>query len=323
MKKAITILLLTLGVSEVLKADECRVVVFHAGSLSVPFMKLEKEFERFHPGCDVQREASGSRLAARKVAELGREADVVAVADYMVIEEILRPEFADWNVYFARNRMVIVISPGAKYADRINKNNWYKILLEPEVEYGRSDPLLDPCGYRTLLVWKLAEIYYGEQGLYEKLLKKMPRKNLRPKETDLLPLAQAGELDYHFNYLSVARQHHLKYLTLPEEIDLGSPSLADYYAQAKIELPDRRGKIFRAVGKPIVYGVTVVKNAPHKKWALKFLRLLLSERGRKILRESFQEPLDPPVSPDFERLPEELKPLVKKPCALPLLFVPF
>ncbi len=45
-----------------------KIIVFHAGSLSVPFSQIEKAFETKYPQYDVQREASGSRAAARKIS---------------------------------------------------------------------------------------------------------------------------------------------------------------------------------------------------------------------------------------------------------------
>ena len=56
-------------------------VVFHAGSLSIPLREIATAFEASHPGVKVVREASGSRAAARKISDLGRNCDVLALAD--------------------------------------------------------------------------------------------------------------------------------------------------------------------------------------------------------------------------------------------------
>jgi len=61
--------------------------VFHAGSLSIPFSKMEKEFEAKYPSVDIIREASGSRKAARKITDLKKPCDIMASADYTVIDE--------------------------------------------------------------------------------------------------------------------------------------------------------------------------------------------------------------------------------------------
>ena len=48
------------------------VVMFHAGSLTMPFEAMEKAFEAKYPDVDLQREPSGSQAAARKVTDLNR-----------------------------------------------------------------------------------------------------------------------------------------------------------------------------------------------------------------------------------------------------------
>ena len=69
-------------------------VMFHAGSLSVPFDEMEKAFEARYPGVDLQREAAGSQNCARKITELNKPCDIMASADYKVIDKLLIPEKA-------------------------------------------------------------------------------------------------------------------------------------------------------------------------------------------------------------------------------------
>ena len=83
--------------------------VFEADSLARPFQQMEQAFEREHPGVDVQRESYGSAVAIRQVTELGRPADLVASADYLLIDHMMiaSSQAADWNILFARNSIVI------------------------------------------------------------------------------------------------------------------------------------------------------------------------------------------------------------------------
>ena len=60
--------------------------------------KWEKEFESKNPGVDVQREAGGSTKLARMISEVGKPADIMASADYAVIDKTLIPKEASWNV---------------------------------------------------------------------------------------------------------------------------------------------------------------------------------------------------------------------------------
>ena len=94
----------------------------------------------------------GSTKMARLISEVGKPADIMASADYVVIDKNLIPNFASWNARFATNQMVLCYTDKSKYAGEINSDNWYEILLKPGVVWGHSDPNLDPCGYRSLMV---------------------------------------------------------------------------------------------------------------------------------------------------------------------------
>ncbi len=299
---------------------EKKLIVFHAGSLSVPFEILEKEFSKAK-GVDFQDEASGSVMAVRKVVDLGRRADVVAVADYSLIPQLMVPKYADFYVLFASNEMVIAFTNESKYADEINSSNWFEILARKDVRFGFSNPNMDPCGYRALMVMKLADYYYG-RPVFEELLGNtnlkvengtiiVPEKLevgekivVRPKETDLLGVLESGAVDYIFIYRSVAEQHHLRYVELPKEINLGDFRLKDFYSKVKVRIGST-GKII--VAKPIVYGITVPKNAPHERLALEFLRFVLTHGD--VFEKCHQRFISPPLA--FGNVPEEIRDIVR------------
>jgi molybdate/tungstate transport system substrate-binding protein len=147
-----------------------KLTVLHAGSLTVPFAKLEEVFEAKHPDIDVQCEAAGSAKTIKKVTELHKEADVVASADYSLIPGMMYPEYANWYTQFAKNQIVLAYSGKSKYADEINASNWYEILRMDDVRFGFSNPNDDPCGYRSQMVIQLAEAHYGDDMVYEDLI---------------------------------------------------------------------------------------------------------------------------------------------------------
>ncbi len=288
-----------------------RLTIFHAGSLAVPFDEAGEAFIAEHPDVRVQTEGAGSRTAIRKVTELGKRADIIGSADYLAIEELMFPEYADWYIIFAANEMVIAYTEDSKDQDEITADNWHQILLRDGVEYGHADPNADPAGYRTLMLWKLAEIYYDVPGLYKDLDNGRPQKNIRPKSVALTALLQVGALDYAFEYRSVAMQHGLKYLSLPDEIDLSDFGLADYYAQAKVEVTGREpGTITTLIGAPIAYGVTIPRNAPHPELAISFVEFLLGPQGQAIMAENGQPPVVPAIASNRDMLPAELKEFV-------------
>ncbi|PKP34982.1 MAG: tungstate ABC transporter substrate-binding protein WtpA [Bacteroidetes bacterium HGW-Bacteroidetes-17] len=287
--------------------DDQKLIIFHAGSLSVPVKEVIDAFNKENPEISVLIEAAGSRDCARKITDLNKECDVMASADYTVIDELLIPEFADWNIRFASNEMVIVYTENSHYADQIDSTNWCEILLKEDVTYGRSDPNSDPCGYRTVLVSKLAELHYQIPGFSESILAKN-QNYIRPKETDLLALLEINTLDYVFIYRSVAVQHNLKYILLPSQINLENPGYADFYKLATVKINGKRlGETITKVGEPMIYGLTVPKNAPHKENALKFVDYLLSTKGMAIMEKNGQPSIVPFFTDSFKGIPESLK----------------
>ena len=303
--------LLSLSLAAISLFANEKIVVFHAGSLSVPFSQIEKKFEAKYPQYDVIREAAGSRACARKITDLHRKADVMASADYKVIDNLLMPKYAKFNALFATNEMVIAFTPHSKYANEINSNNWTDILLKPGDKVGHSNPNLDPCGYRSVIVAKLAGIYYNKPDFYNKLLgygdfytNKEENRNkviVRPKETDLLGLLEAGAFDYLFIYKSVAKQHGLKYINLPPQINLGDKKYANYYKQASFKVTGKKpGTYIIKRGAPMVYGITVVENKkeglpPNKKGAVLFVKFVLSPEGQAIMKKNGQGVINPPI----------------------------
>lgn len=273
-------------------------VVFNAGSLARPFSDLLRAFATRNPEVIPAQENSGSLEAARKLTDLGKIPDLIGVADYGVIAKLLIPAHATWYATFARNSMVLIYTDESAEAGEINARNWWQILLRPGVRAGHSDPTLDPNGYRTLMVFQLAEKFYRQPGLAARLDRAFPPKYIRPKEAELTGLVQAGELDYAWSYASIAKTAGLRYVVLPPEIDLSDPKLTDWYAQAAVRLPgvSRAGKDsveFR--GEPIVYALTIPKAAPHPQLAQAFVRFVFAPEGQAILKSNGFALLEKPV----------------------------
>jgi molybdate/tungstate transport system substrate-binding protein len=284
-------------------------VVFNAGSLAKPFSDLLRAFKAKYPEVVPAQENSGSLEAARKLTELGKIPDLIGVADYGVISKFLIPRHAGWFATFARNAMVLIHTDESAGAKEINGENWWKVLLTPGIRAGRSDPTLDPNGYRTLMVFQLAERFYHQPGLAARLERTFPPKYIRPKEADLTALVQAGELDYSWSYASIAKTAKLPYVSLPPEVDLSEPRLADWYSQARLWLPgtSRAGRDsveFR--GEPIVYALTIPKAAPHSRTAQVFVRFLFSPEGQEILRSNGFTVLQKPMLGGPEQPPQGL-----------------
>ena len=285
-----------------------QLIIFHAGSLSVPFKQISEAFKAENTGVEIFLEAAGSRSCARKISDLKKPCDIMGSADYSVIDNLLIPEHADWNIKFASNEMAIVYHEGSKKADEINKDNWHTVLSDKEVAFGRSDPNADPCGYRAVLTMKLAEKLYKKDGLSKALLKK-DTEYIRPKETDLLALLESNTIEYLFLYRSVAQQHGLKFILLPDEVNLKKPAFADLYKTVSVDISGKEpGTTITKKGAPMVYGITVPKNAPNPELAKKFVAFVLDkEKGMAVMEKNGQPSMVPSPSTTYDKIPEELK----------------
>jgi len=262
-------------------------IIFHAGSLSVPVKNLCYVFKKKYPAVNIITEAAGSKVCAYKILELNRRCDVFLSSDIKIIENILMPHWADFALPFANNEMVIAYTNTAKYNDIINNKNWYNILLEDDVKTGRSDPASDPCGVRTIFLLKLAEKYYRVN--FADILLNKNKKYLRPKETELLALLETKAIDYCFIYKSVAIQHNLKYIVLPDEINLSNKKYNAFYSTVYFETKDSKGKIIKEYGNAITYGLTIPKTCYNYSAAKAFVKFVLSEEGKEIIKENKQQ----------------------------------
>ena len=288
-------------------------VIFHAGSISKPVKEIVAEFKARNPNITIYTEAAGSVECARKITELGKSCDVFISADYKVIDNLLIPKFASWNISFASNEMVVAFNENSAYKNEINSSNWISILNRKDVRVGRSDPNSDPCGYRTVLTTKLAEKYYKKLGLSDDLLSKSKR-DIRPKEVDLLALLETNNIDYMFIYKSVALQHNLKFISLPNEINLGSITYDSLYSTVKTSIRgDKPGAFINQKGEAMQYSITIPTISKNKKLALTFVHFFLSEKnGMKTIIANGQKSIIPSNSNGYDSIPEELKSFVLK-----------
>jgi len=327
--------------------------ISHAGSLAVPFEELKAEFEGLHPGVDIVLESGGSaEIISRAITqEQASEAspDTIASADYKLIPDRLYGDgYADWYIAFARNTMVLCYRDGAPGSDAIVDGTrlWYDVLRHDAVSYGHSDPDADPCGYRTILVFQLAQKYYHDEatefgltpdpnadGLYDVLAPGTEHERgrtggtseARPsgseeivskKSVDLIVALDSGDLDYAFEYRSVAVQHGLNFIELDDQINLSKtnaelPGVEDFYKEASIEIIKEAGPppTYGAnKGGAIVYGITIPLHAENKELAAEFIEFLLSDSGKQVMEvENGQPFIEPTICDHPENLPALLK----------------
>ena len=308
---------LLLSLSGCQRQQNNSLTVFFAGSLDAALRGFVADYQRDHPNLTVNLELGGSMEVARKVSDYGRRADLLFVADYAVIDRILKPAFANCNIRFCSNAIVLAYTPASRHRELLTEATWPQVLLKDDVVVARADERLGPIGYQTLLTWKLADLYYPASvrpgSVYETLKARVPEHLVVPDVLALGPLL-GTEADYVFTFRSVAHDQNLEYLELPPQINLGSPEFADYYARVSVtyESPGAEGTAETTVrGAPIVYGVSIPTNAENPEGAAEFLKAFLGDRGRAHLADSGFTPLPVPLCDAPEKLPPALRPLVR------------
>lgn len=186
-------------------------------------------------------EAHGSVTAARLVASGRRDPDVLALADTALFESLLD---APWYATIATNALAVAHADRPAARSIASVPRWYEPIVAGEVSLGRTDPALDPLGYRTVLAFDLGEELYDRPGLREELL---DAAGIYP-ETSLVSRLEAGVVDAAVVYRSMAVERDYPTVDLPAAIDLGDPTRS--YDAARYELDE--GTVVR--GTPIRYG---------------------------------------------------------------------
>jgi molybdate/tungstate transport system substrate-binding protein len=267
------------------KKDLTSFNVLHAGALRKPIKECIHLLMEKYPGLHVELDYAGSRACAKAVAE-GKMVDVIALADHDVFNDILIPAFVDTSFVFATDQMVLAFDEFSPESNNINGSNWMDVLLSHHnVKYTRSDHNLDPCGYRALMLWQLAEVFYNRDGIYTRLNNNCH--NLYPKSIDIAVALLEGKVDYGFCYMSVASQMNLKYIQFPPEINLSDPRLADYYARARVTVEGSYAGLETEIrGAPIEFAVAIPKNSNQKELAREFINILTSRQGETILEQN-------------------------------------
>jgi len=303
--KKILVILLIIFVSSCTDTKKENVIVFHAGSLSALFKECNAEFEKQY-NYTVLLEASGSIDAARKITDLQKPCDVIALADIELFDSMLKLYCPYW-IAFAGNEMVLAYSKKSTYARAI-ATNWIDALTRYTITCTRSDPLRDPCGYRTLLVWKLASQYYNNQELEKIFAKRSPLAYMRPKEIDCIVLLETGACDALWIYKSVAVKQNFPYIALDEHINLGNPEHEQLYRKTCVTLSDTKRE-YTFCGSTITYGASIPVDAYNKKGGIAFLSFLCSKEGQKLIKKHGFTFLKP-YSNGREQLPEKLQKVV-------------
>ncbi len=259
-------------------------------------------------------EGKGSTALANEIKGHLREPDIFISADPAVNQTLMgtaNGNFVSWYLSFLGTQMVIGFNPNSRFAAdltaaRNGQKNWYDVLREPGFRLGRTDPALDPKGYRTILLFQLAERYYQVPGLAQQILGAGNNPAQIFPEEDLIARLGAGQLDAGVFYLNEVKDQRLPYIALPAAINLGDPSQAAAYAAASYTTA--QGQVIH--GAPIEYSITIPSTSKNQAGAVAFVKYLLSPAGQAILRADGLLPIPLILGGDRASVPAGLQSLL-------------
>jgi molybdate/tungstate transport system substrate-binding protein len=239
-------------------------------------------------GVDMHGRAQGSDALAKLIVAGSIPADVFIPVTPGPMNTVLKAGKASSGIPIARTEMVIAYSPKSKYAQQFadaaagkrGAMPWYQVLQQPEIRFGRTDPITDPQGRNIIFTFQLAELYYKQAGLTQKILGDSINTAQIFSEPTVEARLQSGELDAVSAYKIQPGPFNLPYINLPEEINLGNGSMRDHYQQASLTLGDKT-----LHPEALVYYAAVITGSPHAERADAFVKWLTSPEGQAIFKQ--------------------------------------
>lgn len=302
--------LLAAGCRRLGRVNEPVDVVYAASLTAAMEQGIGPAFEQVR-GRGYRGVARGSTAGAHQIRDGVLTADVYLTADPGTLSG-LGTQDPGWGVAFATGELALGYRRGGRFAPALDSASrglvrWWRVLERPGFRFGRTDPALDPKGYRTLWLFRLAGRYYGVPELADSLAG--GERQVFP-EDQLGARVETGQLDAGVFYLSEAKAQGLAVVRLPPAVNLGDPACDSLYRTVVYRGPD--STLYR--GGPILYAGTVPKNAPDPAAGRAFLAFLLSDRGRRELRSRGYEPTGR-VLGDSTRMPSDLRRVVEDSAA--------
>ena len=268
--------------------------VTYAGSMGkVMDQVLGPAFAQQNQG-QYQGQGQGAYGMARLLASHKITADVFVSITPGPMQILKDAGLIDTAVPVASTSMVIAYSPKSNYAAAFAEANkkqdgsWLDVLATPGLQFGRTDPYLDPKGQNIVFTLLLAEKYYQRPGIAEKVMGSVQNPRQVNLEGGLLTRLESGQVDAAAGYESEVISAKLPYVSLPAEINLSDPQMAkQWYDKVSFSIKDSQGQEKTLHTQPLVYYAAVLKNAPNGvAQGQKFIDFMRSKQGQALLHSS-------------------------------------
>ena len=276
--------------SDLLAADLAALDVAYAGSMGSLMEGPIKSTVAQRLKLEIHGRAQGSSALAQLIVSGSIRPDVFIPITPGPMSTVLRAGKAETAHPLAHTEMVIAYSPKSRFAPKFEaaangKGNWWEILQEPGLRFGRTDPVIDPQGRNIIFTMMLAVREYKQADLVEKVLGPTINEKQIFSEPTVQARLQSGELDAASAYKIQPGPFNLPYITLPKEINLSGQTVHADHPDVSLSVG---GKTYTP--EPLIYYAAVLKDAPNAKGAAAFTEWLKGDEGQAIFRRYNYDP---------------------------------
>ena len=239
---------------------------------------------------DFRGRAQGSSALAQLIVGGSIRPDVFIPVTPGPALTVLRAAKADSAQPIAHTEMVIAYSPKSRFASRFDaaakgKEDLWKILQEPGLRFGRTDPVTDPQGRNIIFAFMLGAKMIGKPDLVDRVLGPTINEKQIFTEPTVMARLQSGQLDASSAYKIQPRPLHLPYVPLPEQINLSGQDVRAQHPDVTLSVG---GKSYGP--EPLIYYAAILKDAPNPKGAAAFVEWLKGDEGQAIFRKFDYDP---------------------------------
>lgn len=290
--------------------------VFYAGSLVNLNENLIGPAFASGSGYTYQGKGAGSGAIANQIKGKIATPDVVEFADPAVNASLMgaaNGNYVSWYFTYATSTLVIAFDPKSKFARdfiavRKRKLPFYKALEQKGLRIGRTDPSIDPKGYRAIWMANLIQKVYHQKGFAAKLFGAAENPSQVFPEETLVARMLTGAVNAGVFYLSEVKDLGLPYISLPPKVNLGSTKYARLYASQHYTLPNGA----KETGAPIQFTITIPTTVRNEAGAEAFVQFVLGKRVRAISAAHGLLPFKVTVGGNASMVPSSLGPYVGK-----------
>lgn len=290
--------------------------VYYAGSLVNLNENLVGPAFAAGTGYTYLGKSAGSGAIANQIKGKLATPDVVEFADPAVNATLMgsaNGSYVSWYFTFATSQLVIGFDPKSRVAQEFRqvqkgRLSFYKALLQKGLKIGRTDPTIDPKGYRAIWMANLTQKVYHLKGFEQKLFGAPENPSQVFPEQTLVARMLTGQINAGVFYLSEVKDLRIPYITLPPTVNLGSKKYAKEYATQHFTTSSGQ----TVTGAPIAYTITIPSTVKDEAGAEAFVRFVLSPRVRAISSAHGLLPIKTTVTGDRTAVPAALASLIGK-----------